>query len=80
MEVTSLIDIKKVVERLHYGFPEYELNFYPTFEVSRESYINIQNEVHELSMQVIPKIPYEQKDSWMSFNYMGIKCLIKPKQ
>lgn len=80
MEITSIIDLHKVCERIAYNFHEHELNFYPTFEVSKDSYTNIQNEVRDISNQMIPAIPYEQTESWMSFMYMGVKRIIKPIQ
>jgi hypothetical protein len=78
MRITSLAGIVQVAERLAYSSPDIELDFYPTFEVDAESWDNIQKEVGRLSAMMVPKIPYEQKEAYLSFMYCGIKCVVRP--
>ena len=78
--ITSLSRVFQEVKKLVYSSPTLELSFSPTFEVDRETWEKIQAEAEEISLQIMPKIPYELKDSYMSFNYMGVKTFIRPIQ
>ena len=77
--INSLDDINHVVQKLVYASPTLELEYCITFEVGKEAWDNIQQDMDKLAMTTIPRIPYESNGAWMSFMFYGVKCFIKPK-
>lgn len=73
----TLSDIHNVVNRLVYQSPSLELEFSPTFELSKGAFSHVQDELAKMSSFMLPKIPYENTEQWIIYNYMGVKVTIK---